>query len=174
MALHAWGRAEGVLTPLGATWIESAEAYNFALYSKNATAVSLLLYGDDDFVKPIRTFAFDFPAHKTARIWHMLVPAAEIAGAKYYAKVILDVVYNHTTECDQNGPTYSFRGIDNSTHYSLDSGDLSRYFNFSACGNDLRTSHPAVRRLVVDSLRYWVSEMGVRQSWDHGYETRTR
>ena len=85
MRLDAWGRAEGVLTPLGATWIESAKAYNFALYSKNATAVSLLVYGDGDFVNPIRTFAFGFPAHKTARIWHMLVPASEIAGARYYA-----------------------------------------------------------------------------------------
>ena len=85
MGLDAWGRAEGFLTPLGATWIESAEAYNFALYSTDATAVSLLIYGDADLVNPIKTFAFDFPAHKTARIWHMLVPAAEIAGAKYYA-----------------------------------------------------------------------------------------
>jgi isoamylase len=85
MGLDAWGRAEGLLTPLGATWIESAKAYNFALYSTDATAVSLLFYGDNDFINPIKTFAFDFPAHKTARIWHMLVPAAEIAGAKYYA-----------------------------------------------------------------------------------------
>ena len=76
-------------------------------------------------------------------------------------EVFLDVVYNHTTEGDQNGPTYSFRGIDNSTYYALDPNDLSRYFNFSACGNDLRTPHPAVRRLVVDSLRYWASEMRV-------------
>lgn len=337
MALDAWGRAEGALVPLGATWIESAEAYNFALYSRDATAVSLLLYGDGDFVNPLRTFAFDFPAHKTSRIWHLLVPVAEVAGARYYAykvdgpfgpgcgerfdrgkilldpyarsiffppafsreaarapgpndgkaplgalparssagpideddrptrhthdlviyelhvrnftkhpsaalddrtrgtyagvaamvpylkdlgvtavelmpvhqydpqegshwgymtlgffaphhayardsddqaaaaeframvkalhaahiEVILDVVYNHTTEGDQNGPVYSFRGIDNSTYYALDPNDLSSYVNFSACGNDLRTSHPAVRRLVVDSLRYWAAEMGV-------------
>jgi glycogen operon protein len=337
MELDAWSRAEGLSTPLGATWIESAKAYNFALYSSDATAVSLLVYGDGDFVNPIKTFAFDFPAHKTTRTWHMLVPAAEIAGAKYYAykvdgpfgpdlgdrfdrgkvlldpyaraiflppafsraaacapgpndgkaplgilpamisaspvraddrprrhthdlviyelhvrnftkassarvdeqtrgtyagvaamvpylkdlgvtavelmpvhqydpqegshwgymtlgffaphhayaqnsdaeaavaefkamvkvfhaadiEVILDVVYNHTTEGDQNGPTYSFRGIDNSTYYALDPNDLSSYFNFSACGNDLRTSHPSVRRLVVDSLRYWAVEMGV-------------
>ena len=82
MGLDAWGRAEGLLTPLGAAWIESAQAYNFALYSKDATAVSLLVYGDADFVNPLRTFAFDFPAHKTARIWHMIVPAAEIVGSQ--------------------------------------------------------------------------------------------
>ena len=85
MASTAHYRSEGFLTPLGATWIESASAYNFAVYSRSATAVSLLVYGPDDFVNPLRAFSFDFPAHKTARIWHMLVPAAEIAGAKYYA-----------------------------------------------------------------------------------------
>jgi isoamylase len=337
VGLNSWAHAEGLTTPLGATWVESAQAYNFALYSKEATAVSLLVYGETDFVKPLATFALDFPEHKTARIWHVLVPVRAIAGAKYYAfkvdgpfnpsqgqrfdrdkvlldpyargvflppgfcreaartpgpndgkaalgilppgiaarpadsaaqptrhthdlviyemhvrnftrhpgsgldertrgtyggvaamipylkelgvtavelmpvhqydpqegshwgymtlgffaphhlyardgdphvaaveframvdalhaadiEVILDVVYNHTTESDENGPTYSFRGIDNSTYYALNAGDMSQYVNFSACGNDLRTAHPAVRRLVVDSLRYWATEMGV-------------
>jgi isoamylase len=59
------------------------------------------------------------------------------------------------------GPTYSFRGIDNSTYYALSSTDLSAYVNFSGCGNDLRTAHPAVRRLVVDSLRHWAHRTGV-------------
>ncbi len=55
MDLDTWGSAEGLLTPLGAAWIESAQAYNFALYSKDATAVSLLVYGAADFVKPLKT-----------------------------------------------------------------------------------------------------------------------
>jgi len=76
-------------------------------------------------------------------------------------EVILDVVYNHTTEGDRSGPTYCFRGIDNSTYYALDPNDLSQYQNFSACGNDLRTAHPLVRKLVIDSLRYWANEIGV-------------
>ena len=76
-------------------------------------------------------------------------------------EVFLEVVYNHTTESDTAGPLYSFRGIDNSTYYALEPGNLAVYSNYSACGNDLRTAHPVVRRLVVDSLRYWVSQMGV-------------
>jgi glycogen operon protein len=76
-------------------------------------------------------------------------------------EVLLDVVYNHTAEMGNGGPTYSFRGIDNSTYYALSPTDLSSYVNFSGCGNDLRTAHPAVRLLVVDSLRYWATSIGV-------------
>ena len=76
-------------------------------------------------------------------------------------EVFLDVAYNHTAEMGANGPTYSFRGIDNSAYYALDPSDFASYANYSACGNDLRTAHPVVRRLVIDSLRYWAREMGV-------------
>jgi isoamylase len=76
-------------------------------------------------------------------------------------EVLLDVVYNHTAEMGEGGPTYSFRGIDNSTYYALSPTDLSSYVNFSGCGNDLRTAHPAVRLLVIDSLRYWATSIGV-------------
>ena len=76
-------------------------------------------------------------------------------------EVILDVVYNHTGELGHEGPTLSFRGIDNASYYRLDPGDKRKYLDFSGCGNTLNTYHPAVVRLVLDSLRYWVSEMGV-------------
>ena len=76
-------------------------------------------------------------------------------------EVLIDVVYNHTAEMGNGGPTYSFRGIDNSTYYALSPTDLSTYVNFSGCGNDLRTAHPAPRLLVVDSLRYWATSIGV-------------
>ncbi len=75
-------------------------------------------------------------------------------------EVILDVVFNHTTEGDQNGPTLSLRGFDNSTYYILDQ-DRSRYANYSGTGNTLNTNHPIVRRMILDSLRYWVDEMHV-------------
>jgi glycogen operon protein len=75
--------------------------------------------------------------------------------------VFLDVVYNHTTEGGNGGPTYCYRGIDNSTYYALDSGNMSTYVNHSGCGNDLRTAHPVVRQLVVDSLRYWIQETNI-------------
>ncbi len=86
-----------------------------------------------------------------------MVDALHAAGIE----VILDVVYNHTTEMGAGGPTYSWRGIDNAIYYALDPADPARFTNHSGCGNDLRTAHPAVRRLVLDSLRYWAGEMGV-------------
>ena len=336
IALDAWSRTEGSVLPLGATWLASEQGYNFSIYSKNATSVSLLLYQEPDFAVPAKVYRFRFPTNKTLRVWHMFVPAEEIGEARYYAyrldgpfdpvtgdrfdhskilldpyarriflppdfnrsaacgpgpndgktplgilpdrdfeavavqtgvlrhthdlviyelhvrnftkhsscklndgtrgtyagisamipylkdlgvtavelmpinqydpkegsqwgymplgffaahhlyaehanahaapgecremvealhqagiEVILDVVYNHTTEGDRSGPTYCFRGIDNSTYYALDPNDLSQYQNFSACGNDLRTAHPLVRKLVIDSLRYWANEIGI-------------
>ena len=331
-----WERLEGTSLPLGATWIEAEQAYNFAIYSKHAETVTLLLYDAHDVATPLHSVPFDFPSNKTNRVWHLRVSAAVAGAAHYYAyrmegpfdpaeghrfdgekilldpyatgvffppeasraaacrpgsnagqaplgvlpqrqpagaaprppgprhghdlviyemhvrgftrrtnsgvpepargtfagiiakipylrqlgvtavellpvqqfdplegnywgymtlnfftphlayaqqdspeaavaeframvdalhqagiEVFLDVVYNHTTEGDLHGPTYCFRGIDNSTYYALDPTDLSRYADYSACGNDLRTAHPVTRRLVVDSLRYWTREMGV-------------
>src|SRR5205085_1148255 len=76
-------------------------------------------------------------------------------------EVILDVVYNHTAEGDHHGPTLSFRGIDNGVYYRLDPHDRRHYLNYAGTGNTLNTSHPAVLALVMDSLRYWASEMHV-------------
>ena len=75
-------------------------------------------------------------------------------------EVILDVVFNHTAEGDQDGPTLSFRGLDNGAYYILEQ-DSTRYANYSGCGNTLNTNHTVVRRMIVDSLRYWVKEMHV-------------
>ncbi len=75
-------------------------------------------------------------------------------------EVILDVVFNHTAEAGHDGPTLCFRGLDNSTYYVLEE-DRSRYANFTGTGNTLNSSHPVVRRMIVDSLRYWVNEMHV-------------
>lgn len=76
-------------------------------------------------------------------------------------EVILDVVYNHTCEGNRDGPNYSFKGIDATTYYVL-TGDLQNpYANFSGTGNTLHTANRAVRRLIIDSLRYWVTEMHV-------------
>ncbi len=75
-------------------------------------------------------------------------------------EVILDVVFNHTAEGDHRGPTLSLRGLDNSTYYILEQ-DRSRYANYSGTGNTLNANHPIVRRMIVDSLRYWVQEMHV-------------
>jgi glycogen operon protein len=341
--------------PLGVEWVEAEEAFNFALYSRHATGVTLLCYAEKDPAKPAFDFRFQFPAHKTGGIWHCRIPSTALRGATLYAyrvegpheperghrfdpqkvlldpyapsvffpprfsreacskagptdgraplgrlptrepakagttnggagprytcrdaivyelhvkgfsarensgvapakrgtfagltekipylkdlgvtvvellpvqqfdpqegnywgymtlhffsphqqyaqgspreigpgqtvgglsasiswgdafeeframvkafhaaeiEVWLDVVYNHTAEGDQNGPTYSFRGIDNDSYYLLTS-DLRHYVNDTGCGNTVRTGHPAARVLVLESLRFWAGTMGV-------------
>jgi len=76
-------------------------------------------------------------------------------------EVILDVVYNHTSESDELGPTLSFRGIDNLTYYRHDPGRKRYYVDYTGTGNSLNVPHPQVLKLVMDSLRYWVLEMHV-------------
>jgi len=75
-------------------------------------------------------------------------------------EVILDVVYNHTTEGNEHGPTICFRGLANENYYILPE-DKSRYADYTGCGNTLNANEPIVRRLIIDSLRYWVTEMHV-------------
>ena len=84
-----------------------------------------------------------------------MVKALHAAGIE----VILDVVYNHSGEGDGRGPTYSLKGIDNSTYYML--YEDGSYMNFSGCGNTINCNHPYVRNFIMDSLRYWVMEMHV-------------
>ena len=76
-------------------------------------------------------------------------------------EVILDVVYNHTCEQGNDGPTYSFKGIDTSTYYMLEPGAADPFVNFSGTGNTMHTVNAATRQLIIDSLRYWVQQMHV-------------
>ncbi len=85
-----------------------------------------------------------------------MVKALHRAGIE----VILDVVFNHTAEGSSNGPVLSFRGLENSIYYLLDPR-TKKYLNFSGCGNTLNCNHPVVKELVLDCLRYWVTEMHV-------------
>jgi glycogen operon protein len=317
--------------PLGVEWVAAEDAFQFALYSRHATGVTLLCYDEKDPAKPVFEFSLQYPAHKTGSIWHCRIPASELHGAALYAyrvegphqpergqrfdprkvlldpyapsvffppnfsrevcskpgptdgraplgrlpkkqiaetvmesgprytcrdaivyelhvkgftaransgvtpakcgtfagltekipylkdlgvtvvellpvhqfdpqeknywgymtlhffsphqqyaqgeafeeframvqafhaagiEVWLDVVYNHTAEGDQNGPTYSFRGIDNDSYYLL-THDLRHYVNDTGCGNTMRAGHPAARVLVLESLRFWARTMGV-------------
>ncbi len=333
--MNHWTVEEGSPRPLGVTYIEDEQAYNFALYSKHASAVMLHLYTDDDLQNPIYSYHFDFLKNKSGRVWHCRVPVSAINQASYYGyqidgpynllaghrfdpdkilldpyartvhfppdfsreaairpgsnagkaplgvihvnqiafdwsddqsprhthdtviyelhikgftrhdssgvdadkrgtfmgliqkipylkelgitvvelmpvfqfdpqendywgymplsffalhhrygshddhnallnefrdmvkalhqadiEVVLDVVYNHTGEGNEHGPTYSFRGIDNTTYYLL-ADDRRYYRNDTGTGNVLHTANRYVRSMVLDSLRYWVNEMHV-------------
>jgi isoamylase len=75
-------------------------------------------------------------------------------------EIILDVVYNHTAEGNHEGPAFCFRGLENAAYYILES-DRAKYCNYTGTGNTLNANHPVVRRMIVDSLRYWATEMHV-------------
>ncbi|MDQ7785561.1 MAG: isoamylase [Desulfomonilaceae bacterium] len=333
--MNGWITEEGSDYPFGVTFIPEEDAYNFALYSKNATGVVLNLYEHVNAMNPVYSFHFDYLKNKSGRVWHCRIPARLVGPARYYAyqvhglfapdrglrfdpqkllldpcaravgfprrfsrqaakvkgtnmgraplgvlpisrraydwsgdripkhthdtivyemhvrgftrrpnsgvepdeqgtftglvrkipylkelgvtvlelmpvfqfdplegnywgymplsffalhhlyaaaqdhdrrvdefremvkalhqadmEVILDVVYNHTTEEDENGPTYSFRGIDNTTYYLLGE-DRSTYRDDAGTGNVIRAGHPHVRNMILESLRYWVTEMHV-------------
>ena len=331
LSIDAWEERYGAPSPLGVTRVENFWAYNFALYSRDAADVTLLLYNDHDFVNPVYQYRFDYLINKTGRVWHCWVPFDLAGDARYYAyridgphapdsglrfdaaKVLLDpfarevffppdydrdactlpgptdgraplgvlplesepfdwggdprprhahdaivyelhvkgftarsnsgvspdkrgtfaglvekipylqelgvtvvelmpvqqfdpqegnywgymtlnffaphhvyasghphneframvrafheanlevwmdVVYNHTSEGDQTGPTYSYRGIDNGGYYLL-TPDRQAYLNDTGSGNTLRCANVATRSLVLDSLQYWADGMHV-------------
>jgi isoamylase len=76
-------------------------------------------------------------------------------------EVLLDIAYNHTGESDRLGPTLSFRGIDNRSYYRTPADDPGDYINDTGCGNTINVDHPRVRTLIIDNLRFWVSDMRV-------------
>jgi glycogen operon protein len=112
-------------------------------------------YSTLSFFAPDRRFAS--PGGDPSREFKEMVRRLHAAGIE----VVLDVVYNHTCEGDEEGPTVSLRGIDNRVYYRLEAEDRRRYVDFSGCGNTLDLTHPQVLKLVTDSLRYWVTEMHV-------------
>jgi glycogen operon protein len=94
---------------------------------------------------------------ESVREFKMMVRALHAAGLE----VILDVVYNHTAEGNHLGPTLSLRGIDNASYYRLQPNARRFYEDFTGCGNTLNMRSPRVLQLIMDSLRYWVTEMHV-------------
>ncbi len=105
------------------------------------------------FVPDPRYAATDNPV----REFQQMVLSLHSAGIE----VILDVVYNHTAEQGDFGPTLSFRGIDNPAYYRMEPNEPGRYLNFTGCGNSIDTREPKVLQLITDSLRYWVEYMHV-------------
>jgi glycogen operon protein len=102
---------------------------------------------------------YDSPAYQLGPVqeFKTMVRTLHAAGIE----VILDVVYNHTAEGNQCGPTFSFRGIDNAAYYRLSPEDARYYMDFTGCGNTFNMQNPRVLQLIMDSLRYWVTEMRV-------------
>lgn len=114
-------------------------------------------YNTLGFFCPDPRLASTLPGQTARDEFRTMVRALHSAGLE----VILDVVYNHTAEMDDTGPTLSFRGLDNANYYMLAKGDPARYENHTGCGNTVNVSHPKVLQLVLDSLRYWVTDMHV-------------
>ena len=106
---------------------------------------------------PEARYASQGPASDPRAEFRAMVDTLHRAGLE----VVLDVVYNHTAELDEWGPTLSLRGIDNALYYHLLPGQPHRYANWTGCGNCVNFDQPLVRRLVLESLRRWVLEFGV-------------
>ena len=114
-------------------------------------------YNTFGFFAPQYQYASTRQAGSAVPEFKMMVRTLHEAGIE----VILDVVYNHTAEGNQLGPTINFRGIDNKAYYRLVDEDLRIYKDFTGTGNSLNARHPHVLQLIMDSLRYWVTEMHV-------------
>jgi isoamylase len=111
---------------------------------------------------PINFFAVKAAYASKSNASSPLVAFQKMVKALHEAgiEVILDMVFNHTSEGDERGPTLCFRGLDNSIYYLIDP-QTGKYANFSGCGNTMKCNHPVVRSLIIESLRYWVTEMHV-------------
>jgi isoamylase len=113
-------------------------------------------YQPTAFFAPNTAYSSKHEDGEQVREFKRLVKALHQAGIE----VILDMVFNHTAEGADDGPTWSFRGIDNATYYILDP-ETGKYLNYSGCGNTVNCNNPVVRDFIVDCLRYWVTEMHV-------------
>ena len=113
-------------------------------------------YNPAAFFAPKTSYSTDATAGAALHDFKEMVKRFHAAGIE----VLLDVVFNHTGEGGDGGPTFSLRGIDNATYYMLDR-QSGAYLNYSGCGNTVNCNHPVVRDLILDALRYWVTEMHV-------------
>jgi glycogen operon protein len=144
------------LRQLGITAVELLPVFQFDARDCPPGKVNYWGYAPVSFFAPHQAYSSCRDPLGPVNEFRDMVKALHRAGIE----VILDVVFNHTAEGDERGPTLCFRGIDNPTYYILKEGG-ARYANYTGCGNTLNANHPVVRRLIVDSLRYWVEEMHV-------------
>ena len=144
------------LRQLGITAVELLPVFQFDAQDAPPGRINYWGYAPVSFFAPHQGYSSNPDLLGPVNEFRDMVKALHRAGIE----VILDVVFNHTTEGDHRGPTLSFRGLDNGTYYILER-DRSRYANYSGTGNTLNANHPIVRRMIVDSLRYWVDAMHV-------------
>ncbi len=144
------------LQQLGITAVELLPVFQFDAQDAPPGLVNYWGYSPISFFAPHQGYSSRQDPLAPVNEFRDMVKALHRAGIE----VILDVVFNHTAEGDHRGPTLSFRGLDNPTYYILEE-DRSRYANYSGTGNTLNANHPIVRRMIVDSLRYWVETMHV-------------
>jgi glycogen operon protein len=147
------------LQDLGVTAVELLPVHYFMkdrhLLEKGLT--NFWGYNTLAFLAPESCYSSSSVIQDTVQQFKMMIRAMHAAGIE----VILDVVYNHTAEGNQMGPTLSLRGIDNAAYYRLSPQDPRYYMDFTGCGNTLNMTHPRILQLIMDSLRYWVVETRV-------------
>jgi isoamylase len=144
------------LQQLGISAVELMPVFQYDAQDAPAGQINYWGYAPISFFAPHHGYSSRQDPLGPVHEFRDMVKALHRAGIE----VILDVVFNHTAEGDHTGPTLSFRGLDNSTYYILQE-DRARYANYSGTGNTLNANQPIVRRMIVDSLRYWVEAMHV-------------
>ena len=152
------GLAEKIpyLKDLGITAVELLPVFQFDPQNAPAGRVNYWGYQPVSFFAPHHAYSSRKTPLAVLDEFRDLVKAFHRAGIE----VILDVVFNHTTEGGHDGPTVCYRGLANEVYYILEK-DRSRYADYSGCGNTLNANQSIVRRMILDSLRYWVTEMHI-------------
>jgi glycogen operon protein len=147
------------LQDLGVTAVEIMPVHHFLNDRQLADGGKTNYWGYNslNFFAPEPRYVATSISQDAVQQFKMMVRGLHAAGIE----VILDVVYNHTAEGHQMGPTLSLRGIDNAAYYRLSPEDSRYYMDFTGCGNTLNMTHPRVLQLIMDSLRYWVIDMHV-------------
>ena len=144
------------LVELGITAVELMPVFQFDAADAPDSLINYWGYAPVSFFAPHRAYSSRQDLLGPMDEFRDMVKALHRAGIE----VILDVVFNHTAEGDEHGPTLCLRGLGNETYYLLDR-KTGRYANYSGTGNTLNANQPIVRRMIIDSLRYWVTQMHV-------------
>ena len=144
------------LQQLGITAVELLPVHQFDEQDARGGLTNYWGYTPINFFAPHFSYAYSRDPVGLVHEFKDMVKALHRAGIE----VILDVVFNHTAEGGEDGPNYCYKGLANRAYYILNHG-RSEYMDYTGCGNTLNTNHSIVRRMIMDSLRYWASEMHI-------------